>query len=141
MFKKLFISLLILSALASEGIVNFPVNFYNLYLADSNNRGFYAESQQHFQKQLNNETELSGGYPASSEAAGDGLFVLSFSTNSYLAQFRQIGYDCPDCVLRAQDCGIPDPQSAYVPWEEAPAALYNKDRIILSSDNSPPIHL
>jgi hypothetical protein len=31
MLKRLFIGLLILSALASEGLVNFPGNIYNLY--------------------------------------------------------------------------------------------------------------
>lgn len=32
MFKKLFISILILTALSSEGIINFPVNIYNFYM-------------------------------------------------------------------------------------------------------------
>jgi hypothetical protein len=33
MFKKLFISLLILTALSSEGIINLPVNIYNFYMS------------------------------------------------------------------------------------------------------------
>lgn len=138
MFKRLFISLLILSALASEGIVNFPVNFYNLYLADINNSGFYAEYQQSFQKQLNSETEVNRIHPPSLETATDGLFVLSLDTAEYLAQCRPRENDSPNLNGIAQDYYIQALQPVYTQIADTGAIFYNKDILLRSSDNSPP---
>lgn len=137
MFKRLFISLLILSTLASEGIVNFPVKFYNMYLVDINRFDFYVEKEQRIQDKLNSEVETGGAYASLLESAGDGLFVLSPDTTAFLSRLHST--ELPD-IPKAFPTE-PSFSFAYkaVPFYEAALNIYdNKDIIFKSSDNSPP---
>lgn len=81
MLKKLFISLLILSTLASEGLVNFPANIFSFYLA--NGKVFdllekEAAADEH-NKNIVPETNAS-----TSKVMGSGSFVLSANSFSKL---------------------------------------------------------
>lgn len=145
MFKRLFLSLLLLSALASEGIINFPVNLYSMYLADIDKLGFYEDQVQSFYEKLNNEvaTRTSGTsyslIPAS-KVSDEGLFVLSSDTSAYFAGLKPL--EIPgDCI----NCEKPDFFSFYTQevslFDETVFAFYDsRDVIIKSSDNSPPLY-
>lgn len=78
MLKRFFIGLIILSALASEGVINFPGNVYN------------------FLSCLNSGTELSGNQQALAESSNE-FQVEDFFTNhaiNFAAEdFKRISFD------------------------------------------------
>lgn len=137
MFKRLFISLLILSTLASEGIVNFPVKFYNMYLVDINRFDFYVENEQSIQEKLNSEAETGGTYASSLESVDDGLFVLSPDTTAFFSRLHSMEpLDIPTAFPSEPSFSF---DYKAVPFCEAALNIYdNKDIIFKSSDNSPP---
>lgn len=128
MLKKLFISLLILSTLASEGLVNFPANVFSFYLATGKVLDL-----------LENETtpgEQNNVIPRTNvsafKAESNGSFVLSINSLSKLsfeilneAQNLEMNLNKPGLQL-----GICD--SIFV--------LSNRLITFRSSDSSPPLN-
>lgn len=76
MFKKLFISLLILSALTSEGLIGLPSSVYNLYMYSGSQLGLTDELRRPLDEQLKGTGEI------------DGLSYRRFSGASFVLSSR-----------------------------------------------------
>lgn len=126
MFKKLFISLLILTTLSSEGIVNFPVNIYNFYMNTANGVDLQA-SQDEAAAQL----QQAKNYDAISQSlVSDLLYKLTlnsiqkFQSKDFPLEFNQV-YKPDDSLISININFLPH--------------LYSCQIILHMSDNSPPL--
>lgn len=83
MFRKLFIGLIILSALTTEGIINTPWNIYNLCL--------FVNNANSFSEEVNKKLE-----PVSNNLSSDGSFSDLIAQNKLYTESKgitQIKYD------------------------------------------------
>jgi hypothetical protein len=126
MLKRLFISLLILSTLASEGLVNFPANVFSYYLAtgkvfDLLEKETPADEQNNIVPNTNT---------SALKTVSQGSFVLSINSLSKLRY--EILRDVQNLDINVKDAVIQSDinNSVFIPS--------NRLITLRSSDSSPP---
>jgi hypothetical protein len=128
MLKRLFISLLILSALTSEGINALPANIYNLYVnmsRDLSVSGRMAETVPQVQ-------DKSGQVASYAKGAGGASFVLS-SRSAALLKLHAVTDGCFEFVFPTFYTTVTE-----CVFESAIPLI--KDRIFSKTDVSPPVY-
>lgn len=129
MLRKLFISLLILSALTSEGIIKLPANIFNYYL---NSDSFLDLSKAEVVLPMLQEDNCETGAQAF-RATVSGLFVLSFdSLFKFTPKVISDGFYYGDRLLLTSSEGI-IPIICLV--------TFNSDITLDRTDSSPPINI
>lgn len=127
MLRRLFISLIILSALTSEGIVNLPANIYNMYIVNSG-----------IQSGMSGEEVLPSGQSALSMESGISFLGSSSGELFVLAPGSVEKLKCYSAVPEYDS----ETKQAYTGFSVDPvlssAVLPDSDIIYNRSDSSPP---
>lgn len=126
MLRRFFISLIILSALASEGLAGLPMHFYAFY-AYSNSGVNTVGIQGNIQDQLE-ENQQSG--MQLDKAASNGVFVLSAGSIQKL-KYRTVSASLNSEKSFYTSSPVADTLTAFVPKAD-------KGAILKRSDSSPP---
>ena len=131
MLKKLFISLIILSTLASEGILNIPVNICNIltYLNSESGQSKNTQALQEVAKDQKENRNLSaGGFKLTS---GSVLKICLSNNGTFLSKIK----------MPFNRKSILDIKSVYLSNNLANEATVQtkKSNFFLKTDTSPPI--